>query len=900
MTSTEPAAPTPTGETDVPVRPPGSPLHGLTEAEVVQRRAAGLGNHSPLKTSRSYGRILLDNVFNFINNVLFALGITLVALGRYLDALISVGVVVANSIVGVVQETRAKRTLDRIAILTRPKATVVREGREQEIDPSDIVQGDTLFAHSGDQIVVDGPMLGEGFMEMDESLLTGESDLVRKEPGDMLLSGSFVVNGSGHYLAEKVGVESFANRITAGAQAFRRVLTPLQRRVHLVVRSLLLVVVYFEILVIVKSLVDNIPFVEGVRMSTVIVGLIPNGLILSIAVAYALGAVRMAGKGALIQQANSVESLSNVDVLCTDKTGTLTSNNIRFHDLEPLELPEEELTQALADYAVNSGSKNRTSEALSEAFGGRERTVEDEILFSSARKWGAVSFAGPERQGTFVLGAPETVVPLLAPNASTGTKAPEWASHGYRVLMFAYAPEPAPLHDETGDIVPPSDLRPGGVVCLSDELRPQVEETLDGFRAAGVEIKVISGDNPQTVAALAKQAGFATDLKVLSGAEIESMEPAHLADAAEEATVFGRVTPDQKEALVEALRSRGYYVAMIGDGVNDVISLKKAHVGIAMQGGTQAARGVADMILLGDSFGALPYAFKEGQRIVNGMLDILRIFMVRILFKSLLIASTAGMMGFPFAPRQSSLLSFLAAGIPAVALAYWAPSGTGGQGHLFRKLFHFAVPATLVLSLMALGVYVGYLYPGMNSYLADNPAATSAEAFAQVLPVAQTATTAFAILCSLLLLPFAVPPTEFFAGGARLRGDWRPTILAGGLTGLFALIALVPLGRTLFDLYPLPFVHYLLLGGLTALWALITRSIWRGRLLERFFGLWHDGEDESEVEKGATVELRHTTAQVASPRDTALQEPATPRHPATPPAPGAVAPVASPEEGRTS
>jgi cation-transporting ATPase E len=858
MTSSRPI---PTGDPpeERPSHPPDSPLHGLTEEEAARRRAAGLSNYAPLKTSRSYGRILLDNVFNFINNVLFVLGITLLALGRYLDAIISVGVVVANSIVGVVQETRAKHTLDRIAILNRPKATVVREGREIEVDPSEIVQGDTLFAQSGDQIVVDGPMLGEGFMEMDESLLTGESDVVRKEPGDLLLSGSFVANGSGYYLAEKVGAESFAIRITAGAKAFRRVLTPLQRRVHLVVRSLLLVVVYFEIMVIVKSLVDNIPFVEGVRMSTVIVGLIPNGLILSIAVAYALGAVRMAGKGALIQQANSVESLSNVDVLCTDKTGTLTTNNIRFQALEPLGLPEEELKQALADYALNASGRNRTSDALREAFGGRERQMDDEILFSSARKWGAVSFTDPGLRGTFVLGAPETVKPLLAPGSDTGTMAEEWTAHGFRVLLFAYSPEPARLSNETGDPQPPSGLEPAGVICLSDELRPKVEETLDGFRGAGVEIKVISGDNPNTVAALAKQAGFADDLKVLSGAEIEAMEPGHLADAAEETTIFGRVTPDQKEALVEALRSRGHYVAMIGDGVNDVISLKKANVSIAMQGGTQAARGVADMILLGDSFGALPYAFKEGQRIVNGMLDILRIFMVRILFKSLLILSTAGLMGFPFAPRQSSLLSFLAAGIPAVALAYWAPFGAGGQGSLFRQLFRFAVPATIPLGLMALGVYVGYLYPGISAYLADNPGATSADAFAQVLPVAQTATAAFSILCGLLLLPFTVPPNKFFTGGERLRGDWRPTLLAIGLTALFALIAVVPLGRTLFDLYPLPFVHYLLLGGLTVLWGLIVRTIWRGQLLERFFGMSLDGEGESR----AAVALHPATPSTA-------------------------------------
>ncbi len=274
------------------------PLLGLTEAEAAARRAAGQGNVVPLKTSRSYGRIVRENVFNTINNILFTLGIILVILGRYLDALIAVGVVVANTIVSLVQEIRAKRTLDRIAILTRPRATVVRDGTPREVGPDEIVLGDLLRVETGDQIVVDGAMVGGVRMEMDESLLTGESDLVRKEPGDQLFSGSFVAEGSGYYVAEKVGADSFAHRLTAGAQAFRRVLTPIQKNVNTIVRSLLLLVLYFEILVVVNSLVDKVPFVETVRMSTVIVAMVPNGLILSIAVAYALGALRMAARGA--------------------------------------------------------------------------------------------------------------------------------------------------------------------------------------------------------------------------------------------------------------------------------------------------------------------------------------------------------------------------------------------------------------------------------------------------------------------------------------------------------------------------------------------------------------------------------------------------------------------------
>ena len=814
-------------------------LEGLTEAEAAARRAAGQGNVVPLKTSRSYGQIVRENVFNTINNILFTLGVILIALGRYLDAVIAVGVVAANTVVSLVQEIRAKRTLDRIAILTRPKATVIRDGAEREVDPSEIVLGDLLRVEAGDQIVVDGSMVGPGRMEMDESLLTGESDLIRKEDGDQLYSGSFVASGSGHYVAEKVGTDSFANKITAGAQAFRRALTPLQKNVNTIVRALLLLVVYFEILVIVKSLVDNIAFVETVRMSTVIVAMVPNGLILSIAVAYALGALRMAGKGALIQQANSVESLSHVDILCTDKTGTLTTNNITVSEVVAMNGDDAGVKSILGDYAFNTGGPNRTTEALARAFSGARRPLADEVLFSSALKWSAVAFAEGQDAGVYVLGAPEMVRGLLGNGndlASHEQVVSGWTSRGLRVLLLAGRPGAVSLHDGADKVALPPDLLPLALVCLSDELRPKVQETLDGFKQAGVQVKVISGDNPQTVAALAKQAGFAEGIRAVSGSELEGLTKAQLGEIAEEATVFGRVTPQQKEELVEALRERGHYVAMIGDGVNDVISLKKANVAIAMQSGTQAARSVADMILTQDSFGALPFAFREGQRIVNGMVDILRIFMVRILSKALLVASVMLVGGFPFFPRQASLLSFFAAGVPAVALAYWAPSGSQRGPSLMRRIFTFAAPAGVLMSLMGLGVYLGYLSPAVDAYVAAHPGAPSAEAVQASLPVATTATTVFAIFCSLILLPLTVPPTRFWTGGSELRGDWRPTLLALGLLALFGVVVSIPLGRLIWDMTLFPWYGWPVLVLASVLWALLLRAVWRGRLVERLLG----------------------------------------------------------------
>lgn len=833
------------------------PVTGLSEAEAKARLAAGQGNFFPTKTSRTYVQIVRDNVFNTINNILFTLGAILIALGRYLDAIIAVGVVMVNTVVSLVQEVRAKRTLDRIAILTRPKATVVRDGVEREIDPSEVVVGDVLRIEPGDQVVVDGVIVSGSRMEFDESLLTGESDLVRKELGDQVMSGSFLVTGSGYYLAERVGANSLAHRLTVEAQAFRKVLTPLQKDVYTVVRALLLLVLYFEIIVVVRSLVDGTPFVEIVRMSTVVVSMVPNGLVLSIAVAYALGALRMAGKGALIQQANAVESLSHVDILCTDKTGTLTTNNLALAEVVPLDRDRPFVEAILGDYAVNTGSPNRTTEALLKVFPGRRRELLDEVLFSSATKWSALSFSDGADAGVYALGAPEAILELLnSPDSpeqrasnSWLAQAERWMHDGLRVLLLAYSPNPVMLHvsgnpDEA--VVMPRDLKPLALISLRDELRPKVQETLAGFAQAGVKVKIISGDNPQTVAALARQAGFVDDIITVSGSELEGLTEAQLGDTAERATIFGRVTPHQKEALVAALRRRGYYVAMIGDGVNDVVSLKKANVAIAIEGGTQAARSVADMILMENSFGALPFAFREGQRIVNGMVDILRIFMVRILSKALLVASVMAIGGFPFFPRQSSLLSFFAAGVPAVALAYWAPAGALKGVSVMKRVFTFAAPAAVVMALMGLGVYLSFLAPEVRAYQALHPVADPRETLTAALPVATTATTVFSILCSLILLPLTVPPTQFWTGGASMRHDWRPTILAVGLALLFAFVVSMPLGRTLWDITLLPWWGWPSLAVVAVVWALCVRWVWRTKVVQRFLGLsLGDGADET-------------------------------------------------------
>ncbi|HEU5380574.1 MAG TPA: HAD-IC family P-type ATPase, partial [Ktedonobacteraceae bacterium] len=566
---------------------------GLSSQEVAERRSAGQGTVLPPSTGRTYWQILHEDVFTFINNLLFLLCIALLLLGQISEALVSVGTVLFNVVVSVIQEIRAKRTLDRIALLTRPRAVVLRDGAEVALDPGEIVRDDILVIQSGDQIVVDGPLVGAGRVEVDESLLTGESNLVLKQEGDWLLSGSFCVTGRACYRAEKIGIESMAGQMTAGVRAFQRHYTPLQRRVNLIIQSLLLIAVYIEIVFILLGLFNGAAIVETVRQSVVIIGIVPIGLILATSVSYALGALRIVGQNALVQRLSAVESLSNVDVLCLDKTGTLTTNTLALEKFLPFEIGEHELRRQLGLFVGGCSARNATLDAIAAACEQQDLPgsgVREEIPFSSERKWSALSIEHAQLRGTFVLGAPEMLQPALRSGSDLEPFLSHEAGRGMRVLLFACWPDLTQLRSASGEPVLHSDLIPLGLLSLRDELRPEVQRTLNGFAEIGVSIKVISGDNPRTVSALARQVGIQQAEKVVAGSDLEELDDDTLAKIAEETTVFGRITPRQKERLVSVLRMRQHYVAMIGDGVNDVLSLKRADLGIAMESGSQATR----------------------------------------------------------------------------------------------------------------------------------------------------------------------------------------------------------------------------------------------------------------------------------------------------------------------
>ncbi len=810
---------------------------GLTDAEAAERRKQGLGNTAPPATTRSYGAIVRENVFTFVNNVLFLLGFALVIVGRPFDAFVSLVVIGTNIAVGIYQEVRAKQALDEIALLTRPTARVVRDGEERMVGPEELVVGDLIAIEAGDQFVVDG-RLAEGRMEVDESQLTGESDMVPKRVGDEVYSGSHPISGYGRYVAETVGESSLAGRITAGARTFRRTLTPLQRQIQTVIRVTLGVVLYLQLLLVVKNVVDDTPLDQAIIEATVLVGLVPNGLFVSIAIAYALAAVRMSRVGALVQQANAVESLSHVDTLCVDKTGTLTANQLELEQVLPLE-GDEAGARAKVGLMVASGrARNKTSEAILEAIRVAPREVLEEMPFSSHRKWSAVALpagVSPDHPpaGTYAMGAPSFLRPYLdvseAEWRNIGVLVAHHAAKGMRVLLAAHS-QTTTLEDEGDDSTLPTDCKPYAIVVMRDLLRPEAATTLARFREMGVDVRIISGDDPETVATLARQAGLDISGGVVSGADLEAMDEPHFDAAVEQTTIFGRITPEMKERLVGTLRDHGHYVAMTGDGVNDVLSLKRSNLAIAMGSGTQAARGVADLILIEDAFSALASAISEGQRILNGMQDILRVFLTRILTLGMLILVLMTSGFFPVDLRNASAITLFTVGIPTALLAVWARPGPLPRETLQQTLARFVIPAAGLASVIGLLVVTGIFLLGQG----DSNAGLVSRASVDV--AAKTSVTTFLIYVGVLVLLFVEPPNRLFAVIEPVSPDRRPTYLAISLSVSYVLVMLIPPLRDFFNLSLLGARDAAIVFLGLAAWAVLVWIFWRYRFVDRFLG----------------------------------------------------------------
>ncbi len=680
---------------------PPAPGAGLGEQEAAARLAARGTVRAP-RGSRSYASIVRANVLTVFNAILAAFGAVTLLFGDARDALF-LGIIVANATIGITQESRAKRALDRLATLVAPRAIAVRDGVERELATAEVVPGDLLRVRTGDQLVADGELMSARELRLDESVLTGESEPVRRVAGEEVRSGAFVVEGTCELLVGAVGADSFAERIAGQARSFRHPRSPLEQAVNRLLYSLVVLVVILGALLGYSLYHRHASLHEAVATSTAgVVSLIPEGLMVLVSLTYAVAAARMARRGVLAQQLNAIESLASVEVLCVDKTGTLTEAALRVTEVIPAgQESVESVTGVLARVAASASSRNATLQAIAEAAPAEPEQPLGEVPFSSRRAWSGVQLA----DATYVLGSPERF--------SLGALAPLAAEHqrgGRRVLALARGSVPLPSGDgaaEGSDLaVDPAELEALGIVVLAERLRPNVGETIAFLLEQGVEVKVLSGDAPATVASIAHDVGIPVE-GVGLGAEIPE-DPSERAEWIAHTSVVGRISPDGKRDVVRALADAGRYVAMIGDGVNDVPALKASRLAIAQGSGAQMSRSVADLVLVSGDFAVVPTLVAEGRRSLRNLQRVTKLYVTKSAFAAFLILTIGiSATAYPLLPRHFSLAAAVTIGIPTFFLALAPSSGPWRPQGFVRRVGRWAVPAG---TLAGMGVVSGYLF----------------------------------------------------------------------------------------------------------------------------------------------------------------------------------------------
>ncbi|HEV2781571.1 MAG TPA: cation-translocating P-type ATPase [Actinophytocola sp.] len=755
---------------------------GLTAAEVGQRIAAGQTNDVPVRASRSVWDIVRANVFTRINAILGVLFAIILVVGPLQDGLFG-GLIIVNSAIGMIQELRAKRTLERLAIVGQARPRVRRDGRTVELQPSEVVLDDVIELGPGDKIVVDGLVLGADALEVDESLLTGESDPVVKHPGDQVLSGSFVVAGAGSYRATKVGREAYAARLAEEASKFTLVNSELRNGINKILRFITYLLIPAGALTIYNQLFrQDEPLPDALRgMVAALVPMVPEGLILLTSIAFAVGVIRLGKRQCLVQELPAIEGLARVDTVCADKTGTLTENGMRLAEVQVLPGaaddgvdPRDRVHTVLAALGAVDPRPNASLQAIIEAYARSPQWTTTAVApFSSARKWSGASFDG---QGSWVLGAPDV---LLPDGDADRARAEEIGSGGLRVLLLARAQTPVDAADAPGRVTA------AALVVLEQKVRPDAKSTLDFFAEQNVAVKVISGDNALSVGAVAASlalphASAPVDARGLP----DDREP--LADAVEDATVFGRVTPAQKRAMVGALQSRGHTVAMTGDGVNDVLALKDADIGVAMGAGSPATRAVAQIVLLDNKFATLPHVVAEGRRVIGNIERVSNLFLTKTVY-SVLLALMIGLaqVPYPFLPRHVSIIGWFTIGVPAFFLAL-APNYERARSGFVSRVMRMAIPAGIVI---AAATFTAYLLARRDNGPADlEKIQDSTTAYLTLVAIALWVLAIIArpyawwkagLLIAMILLsavPLLVPFLREFL--ALDTGDWRQNLIA--------------------------------------------------------------------------------------------------------------------------
>ncbi|MBF6127271.1 HAD-IC family P-type ATPase [Nocardia brasiliensis] len=750
---------------------------GLTAAEVEQRRRDGLTNDVPDRASRSVRDIIRANVFTRINAILGVLFILVLSTGSIIDGMFGL-LIVANSAVGIIQEVRAKRTLDQLAIVSQAKPTVRRDGKAVEVAPREVVLDDLIELGPGDQIVVDGEVAETSLLEVDESLLTGEADPIDKQIGDQVMSGSYVVSGSGCYRATKVGKDAYAAKLADEASKFTLVKSELRSGIDTILKVITYLLIPAGALSIYNQLVSSKeswrPAVTG--MVAALVPMVPEGLVLMTSVAFAVGVVRLGRRKCLVQELPAIEGLARVDVVCADKTGTLTENGMRLSEIKTLDsFADNDVRQALAALAADDPRPNASVQAIAEALPdgpGWQRTAV--APFSSAKKWSGCSYG---EHGDWLLGAPDVLLDAASEEARV---AEELGSSGLRILLLARSDRPVDAADAPGAV------RPAALVVLEQRVRPDAKETLEYFADQNVSIKVISGDNAVSVGAVASSLDLPGGDHAVDARELPD-DRDQLADVLEHKTTFGRVRPDQKRAMVAALQSRGHTVAMTGDGVNDVLALKDSDIGVAMGAGSPATRAVAQIVLLDNKFATLPYVVGEGRRVIGNIERVSNLFLTKTVYSVLLafLIGLAGVgsqifgydpIGYPFLPRHVTIAAWFTIGIPAFILSL-APNNERARSGFVRRVMRLAIPSGVVIGV---ATFVAYLiaYAG--------PEATEQQK-------EQAGTTALITLIMIAVWVLAIVARPYV---------WWKVLLIGASIAAYVFLFTVPFTREFFKLDP--------------------------------------------------------------------------------------------------
>ena len=733
---------------------------GLSEAEA-SARCAARGTPAEAPASRSSATIVRANTITPFNAILLALGLLTLVFGDWRDALF-LGILVANTGIGIWQELRARDKLDRLASLVAPRATVVRDGEERSVPLSQLVVGDLVRLGPGDQVVADGPLTEAAGLRLDESILTGESRPVERAAGEEVRSGSFVLEGAGAFEVAALGADSYAGRITGTAREFRHPRSPLERSIDRLLYVLLGVMIPLGAMLIVALEKQDVPVGDAVDTAVAgMVTLIPEGLILLVSITYAAAALRMARLGALSQQLNAIESLASVDTICIDKTGTLTAPALRVVELVPSEeVVAGELEDALGGFAAAAPTRNATLAAIAAAFPRAAEPAGEIVPFASRRRWSGARLGGVR----YVLGAPE-----LFPLGPLASAADARRHEGRRVVAFGVAAAALVADDE------PPPLRPLGLLVLGEELRSDTRETIAYLGEQDVELVVLSGDAPATVGSIAADAGIPLAAAPLDGGDLPEGD-VELDALAPTLAVVGRISPEGKRRVVESMQRRGRYVAMIGDGVNDVPALKASRLSVAQGSGTQMAKAVADIVLVDGDFASVPGMVAEGRRILRNLQRVTKLFVTKSVFAAFVIVAIGiTPTEYPLLPRHLTIVGALTVGIPAFFLALAPSDGPWRTEGFLREVGRFAVPAGVAAGL---GVTTTYLI--------------SVNVFDLGLLQSRTAATTTLIVVGLYLV-LALEATS--TRRARLVG-----ILCGSLLLVYLLVLAVPGTRAFFEL----------------------------------------------------------------------------------------------------